>query len=196
MARLARAMYEEKRELFGLEAAFDRQYFAGLVKRVKSQQQNDQMHLRAMIGSLIDQLNLVWLLRYRFVYHLAPSHTYLLLVPSGRHLGSHQLLELVQQDTLAQAIKKLPGPLNQLLGDITTINAVEVTMEQELLKQANMLLERSTFNLGRAFAYMLLREKQLLQIHVALKGKYLRLDNDLIFAASGWHEPQTNIINS
>jgi V/A-type H+-transporting ATPase subunit C len=195
MARLARAMYEEKRELFGLEAAFDRQYFTGLVKRVKSQQHNDQMHLRTMIGSMIDQLNLVWLLRYRFVYHLAPSHTYLLLVPSGQHLGSHQLLELVQQDSLPQVLEKLPDPLKQLLSDVATINAVEVTMEQELVKHANMLLKRSTFNLGRAFAYMLLREKQLLQIHVALKGKHLRLDNDLIFAASGWHESQANIIN-
>lgn len=184
MARLARSMYEEKRDLFSLEAAFDQQYFAGLVKRVSALHPKDQIYIRKIIGPLIDQINLIWLLRFRFIYHMAPSYTYLLLVPGGQHLGSQQLLDMVQQDSQQQVMAKLPPALLSLLESNMTINAIESRLERQIVKAAHKILAQSAFNLGRALAYLYLREKQFMHIHMALKGKHLHLDNSLIYEAT------------
>ena len=86
MARHARAVYEERHSLFDLEAVLDSQYYRGLVDRYKRLPEYDRKPLSTLLGPLADQVNLVWLLRYRFVFGLAPPHAYLLLIPSGKAL--------------------------------------------------------------------------------------------------------------
>ncbi len=184
MARRARQVYEERHSLFDLEAVLDSHYYRGLFDRFDALPDSDKEPLAALLGALADQLNLVWLLRYRFVFKLAPPHAYLLLVPPGRALRRAQLLTLVQLEKLSDVLNVLPESLKESIGDVTSIVAVEKAMDKRTQREAHRVLRKTSFNLARALAYLVLRERQILKVHVALKGRMLDLDATTISVAA------------
>jgi len=190
MARQARGIYEEQRELFAVEAALDREYFTGLSKRANGLPDEDGRDLRRLTGVFIDQMNLVWLLRYRHVYGMEPAHAYYLLVPAGQYLDSKVLLSLVQLNGVEEVVQQLPTALGRLMTGVTTIPEVETVMRRETARVARRVLDYTTFNLARPCAYLLLREWQLWQIQGALKGAQLHLDPALMRRAARM-EPDT-----
>lgn len=184
MVRHARRVYEERHTLFDLEATLDRQYYSGLVARFDELPERDRRPLAELIGALADQLNLTWLLRYRFAFGLAPAHVYLLLATPGRYLGKAHLLELVQKDGLEAVLASLPAPLHDTLEGLGSIVAVEKSMDLRTQRIARRMLVHTRFTLARAFAYLVLRERQILKVHAALKGRQLGLDEQSIRIAS------------
>ena len=185
IARQARRVYEKQQQLFALDAAIDRRYFVGLTKRAKTAGTGDSEPLRALIGSIIDRTNLSWLLRYRFAYELAPAEAYYLLIPAGYLLDSHMLLKLAQLNDIPEVISQLPPALASRLDGATTVIEVDREMERASDRVASSVLRRTAFNLARAFAYLVLRERDLLRCHAVLKGKRLKIDPDTIRQASG-----------
>lgn len=183
MARQAHSMYEEQGDLFSVESALDREYFTGLAQRVNALPDADGHDLRRLTGVFVDQMNLVWLLRYRFVYGLEPAHAYYLLAPVGWYLNGRQLLSLVQLGSTEEVVQSAPPPLDRLLKDANTADAVETALRRETERIAHTLLRCTAFNLGRPCAYLLLRERQLWRIHAALKGRQLGLGGDVIASA-------------
>ena len=184
MVRQARGVYEERHTLFDLEATLDRQYYSGLVARFEDLPDRDHLPLAELVGALTDQLNLAWLLRYRFALGLAPAHVYLLLISPGRYLGKAQLLELVQKEGLDGVLASLPAPLHDLLEGLDSIVSVEKAMDLRTQRIARRILLHTRFTLARALAYLVLRERLILKVHVALKGRQLGLDEQSIHIAS------------
>ncbi|HKJ22547.1 MAG TPA: V-type ATPase subunit [Gammaproteobacteria bacterium] len=180
MVRQARSTYEEQGGLFSVESALDREYFTGLAKRANALPSEAGRDLRRLVGVLIDQVNLVWLLRYRHVYGLDPAHAYYLLAPMGRYLDSRRLLALVQLGSVEEVVQALTPPFAEPLQGLTTIDAVEAALNRETERIAHIVLGFTTFNLGRPCAYLLLRERQLWRIQAALKGQRLALAPDTI----------------
>jgi V/A-type H+-transporting ATPase subunit C len=184
MARQARGIYEEQRELFAVEAALDKEYFTGLSKRANALPDEEGRDLRRLTKVFIDQMNLVWLLRYRHVYGMEPAHAYYLLVPAGQYLNSEALLSLVQLGGIEEVVRQLPTPLGRLMTGVTSIPEVEAAMRRETARVARRVLDYTTFNLARPCAYLLLREWQLWQVQGALKGAQLRLDPAVLRSAA------------
>ena len=184
MARHARRVYQERHTLFDLEAVLDRQYYRGLFDRYNALGESDRQPLRGILGAMADQLNLVWLLRYRFRFHLAPAHAYLLLIPSGRYLKRPKLLQLVQMESLKEVLDALEPPLAERVAGANSIVAVDKAMDRHTQRAAHRVLRRTSFNLARAFAYLVLRERQILKVHVALKGRALGLDEESLRIAA------------
>ncbi len=185
IARQARRIFEERHEPFALDAAIDRQYFAGLAHRARGAEDAASGELRALVGNIIDRVNLVWLLRYRFAYGLSPAETYYLLIPSTFRLGSRELLALSQLVGFEEAIARLPPPFAGWLAGAGNTSDVTHVLERESWRLAESVLRRSAFNLGRAFAYLMLRERDLRWVRVAIKGKRLQVAPDLIQEAAG-----------
>jgi V/A-type H+/Na+-transporting ATPase subunit C len=185
IARQARRIFEERHESFALDAAIDRQYYAGLAHRALSAEGGSSTQLRALIGGIIDRMNLLWLLRYRFAYGLSSAEAYYLLIPSTFRLGSRELLALSQLGSFEEVIAHLPPPFSGWLAG--TVNASDVTyiLERESWRLAESVLRRSAFNLARAFAYLILRERDLRWVRAAIKGKRLMVAPELIREATG-----------
>jgi V/A-type H+-transporting ATPase subunit C len=184
MARHAREVYEERHSLFDLEAVLDSRYYRGLIDRYKSLNGNDRDSLRRLMGTFTDQINLVWLLRYRFVFGLASPHAYLLLIPPGYSLKRSHLLSLVQMETMENVFQSLPPPLDADVGNATSIIEVEKAMTKRTHRIAERVLRHTGFNLARALAYLILRERQILKVHVLLKGRVMKLDEESIRIAA------------
>jgi V/A-type H+-transporting ATPase subunit C len=196
IAHQARSLYEqhyaqpqlnsgEHWELFLIEAATDREYYVGLDQRTRAiHDELDCHYLWPLVGNMIDQINLIWLLRYRFAYHLTPPLTYFLL-PSGRyHLSSQHLLTLVRAASFEEALGKIPSPLKSLVTGAVSISEVEGRLGKHLLEIARLILSRTSFNLGRALAYLLLRENELSSIYGLIKGRLLHFAPHIIQQAS------------
>lgn len=194
LARRARAVFEQRHEVFALDAEVDKRYYAGLLKRVNALPVADQQQLRRLVGAIIDRNNLVWLLRYRFAYGLAPAHTYYLLNTGGAYLGGRQLRELVQYADADEVLRNLPAHLRAALGGAVSTAEVEDAMDREVERVAWTIIRRATFVVARAFAYLVERERQLRQVHVVLRGRQLGLGDRSIRIAAGLAGPTAAVV--
>lgn len=185
MARYARHIFEERGELFALDAAVDRNYYAGLVEQAHSVRGEDARHLQLLVGSLIDRINLIWLLRYRYTYHLSPAEAYYLLIPATYRLKSRQLLALAELRSLEEVKEKLPAPFADLLRHTSSISEMTERLRRWTWQLAEDVLRRTLFNLARGFAYLLLRDRELRHLRAVLWGRKLSLEPRLIRLAMG-----------
>ena len=185
----ARRLLERGEALFALDAAIDRRYYAGLARRGNVADGAGGQPLRAIVGSVIDRINLVWLLRYRFAYDLPAAQAYYLLIPAGYRLSGGQLQQLAQRASFEEVIANLPRPFDGLLAG--THNSTEATLklEFETWRIASDVLYHSSFNVARALAYMVLRERDLRRWRAIVRGRSLPVPPDMIRAALGLSPP-------
>jgi len=189
IARQARRIYEENHELFALDAAIDRQYFAGLSKRAREAEGAQGGPLHRLVGSIIDRLNLLWLMRYRYAYDLSPAEAYYLLIPASYQLSSARLLQLSQLGSVEEVLRNLPEPYLSLLKGATTTSQATQILERETWRLAEATLRRSAFNIGRVFAYLLLREKDLRHLRAVIRGRRMKLEHGQLRDAIGVAPP-------
>lgn len=186
----ARHMLEQGEALFALDAAIDRRYYAGLARRGAGIGSSSGQLLRSLIGSIIDRVNLVWLLRYRFAYNLPPAQAYYLLIPASHRLGAPQLQQLAQRTSFDDAVGNLPRPYDALLAGTRNNTEVTLRLEFETWRIASNALYHSSFNVARALAYMVLRERDLRRMRAIIRGRNLRVAPDMIRAALGLPLPE------
>ena len=185
IALQARRVYEEKNEPFSLDAAIDRSYYTGMLRRIRRVADDDRAPLQRLVGTLIDQQNLIWLLRYRFSYRLSPSETYYLLVPFGRRLHQERLKRLVNQERFELVIEQLPERLRACMEGVQDLLGAERRLEAETAAQARDCLHFSQSAVTRSLAYLVLREMDLKKLYALVQGKVLQLSDPLIRIAVG-----------
>jgi V/A-type H+-transporting ATPase subunit C len=183
IARQARHLLEQGEALFALDAALDRHYYAGLARR--SFAVGNGGFLREIVGSIIDRVNLVWLLRYRFAYNLSPAQAYYLLIPASYRLIPSQMQQLVQCASFDEALATLVSPFAQLLAGSRNTTEVTLKLERENWRIANHLLRHTSFNIARALAYMMLRERDLRRLRAIASGHSIKMNAGAIRAALG-----------
>ncbi len=187
IARYGSANLEHKADVFTIETTINHEYFAGLHKRFRMLHKNEQNFMKSILGKMIDQTNLIWLLRYRLFYGLSSSHTYFLLAPGGRYLNSNNLVQLCKIRKLDQLYDLLPNGIGSLIDGLDSIHQIELSLEKDIIRVASVILKATKFSMTNAFAYLLLREKQLSQLHALFKGKLLYLSDSEIAYAVGEH---------
>jgi V/A-type H+-transporting ATPase subunit C len=185
IARQARHVFEEQHELFALDTTFDQRYYSGLVRRAAAIESDAGRDFKSLMAAVIDTLNLVWLLRYRFAYQLAPSQVWYLLIPTHYRLSSVTLQALAQLNRFEEVQPAIPQPFQSWLAGAQTPNDVSGILELQTAGLARNIVSRSPSSLARAFAYMLLREQDLRSVHVVLKGRSIGLAPEIIRAGLG-----------
>lgn len=175
IVRPARRAFDESHDPFILDAALDRAYFEGLEHRARPLENDGGKPFRHLIGALIDRLNLVWLLRYRFNYNLPPAQVYFLLVASHYSLPSSQLKKLATLGSQETVLAALPESLRELLAGANDIPEVFRRMERSAAERARKVLHSGTPAIARAFAYLTLRERDLRSVRAVLRGRLLGL---------------------
>lgn len=190
IARQAREVYEQHREPFLIEAAIDQRYYAEIQRRIMGLDTHHQDALRRLIGSELDCVALLWLVRYRFSYRLSPSETYYRLVPSPRYLGRERLLELVNLDSLEQVLAALPAPLATAVQGCTTLAETQQRLATYTLEERRWVLHQSQSAIARALAYLMLRESNLFVLFAIAQGRLLNCSDTLIEQALELVEPQ------
>lgn len=175
IVRQARRAFEESHDPFILDAALDRGYYEGLAHRAQPLEDLAGLSFRRLMGPMIDRINLVWLLRYRFNYNLPPAQVYYLLVSSHYSLPSARLRELATLGSLEAILEALPEGLRNTLRGVTDIPGVFARMEYAAAEAATKVLHSGALPISRAFAYLILRERDLRSVRAILRGRHLAL---------------------
>jgi V/A-type H+-transporting ATPase subunit C len=175
IVRQARRAFEQSHDPFNLDAALDRAYYEGLAQRAHALEECAGSGFRGLIGNLIDRINLVWLLRYRFNYNLPPAQVYFLLVSAHYSLPSARLRELASLGSLEAVLAELPVEWRTRLANAADIPAVFAVMDRHAAEHAMKLLRSSAPAISRAFAYLILRERDLRAVRAVLRGRHLGL---------------------
>ena len=175
IVRHARRAFEQSRDPFHLDAALDQGYYEGLVGRARPLEAEAGAAFRGLMGDLIDRVNLVWLLRYRFNYHLPPGQVYFLLVDSHYSLAGARLRELAALDTPEAVLDALPPGWRKRLAGASDIPGVFARLEQAGAERAARVLRAKAPAIARAFAYLILRERELRALRAVLRGRHLGL---------------------
>lgn len=175
IVRHARRAFGQNPDPFILDAALDHGYYEGLVLRAQPLEDSEGMPFRTLMAQLIDRINLVWLLRYRFNYKLPPAQVYYLLVGSRYSLSSARLRELAALESLDAILAALPAAWQIQLAGVTDIPGVFARMEHAAAEQALRVLHSGAPGMARAFAYLILRERDLRAVRAVLRGRHLGL---------------------
>jgi V/A-type H+-transporting ATPase subunit C len=183
IVRHARRALEDSQDPFILDAALDRGYYEGLMHRAQPLEASAGAPFRRLMGGLIDRINLVWLLRYRFNYNLPPAQVYFLLVASHYRLPSSRLRDLAALPSPEAVLDALPEPLGGLLRDAPAIPEIFARMEQYDADTAHKVLHSGAPAIARAFAYLILRERDLRSVRAVLRGRNLGLGTEDIRTA-------------
>ncbi|MGF1547314.1 MAG: V0D/AC39 family V-type ATPase subunit [Thiotrichales bacterium] len=180
LARIARQTVEEHQDPFMLDAMLDKRYHENLVRRAKAIDASEGRAFRKLLAGLIDRINLMWLIRYRFNYGLPPAQAYYLLIASPYQLHSQRLQQLARQASLAQVIDELPEAWRRDLAAVTTPVQAFAALEAANIALARHTLRASASALTRALAYITLRERCLRKVRAVLRGRMLGLDTQAI----------------
>jgi V/A-type H+-transporting ATPase subunit C len=175
----ARRAFEESHDLLAVDATLDQRYYAGLHSRTQKLADYDRDEVQRLVGTLIDHLNLAWLVRYRFAYGLSPSETYYLLIPHGRSLHRERFLPMVEAPECHRILDHLPEGYGEVLCSADNPLHVENQLEDRMRRIAQAALATGQSALTRAFAYLVLREDYLRRVLAVVRGKYFRLDVEL-----------------
>ncbi len=178
IVRRARHAFEQSHDPFSLDAALDRGYYEGLIQRARPLEETAGGPFRTLMANMIDRINLVWLLRYRFNYGLPPAEVYYLLVASHYSLSGARLRELAAQDSLEAVLAALPGPWQTRMAGVTDVVDVFARMEHVAAEQALRVLRARAPGIARAYAYLILRERDLRAVRAVLRGRHLGLPDD------------------
>jgi V/A-type H+-transporting ATPase subunit C len=189
LARQAREVYEQQREPFALEAAIDQRYYLGLARQVLAFGEPALTPLKRLLGSELDRINLMWLLRFRFSYLLSPSETFYHLVPSMGLLTRDRLLHLVNIEGFDGVVAALPSPLDRLLAGSQNIVDVQKRIGRYAAGEAQWVLRHTPSGVARALAYLMLRERDLLLLFALIQGQLLNLPSASIAIAVELSEP-------
>ncbi len=184
IARHARRTLEEQQDLFTVDADIGRRYYMGLQRRAREIAMDQRQAVVALVGFVLDRVNLIWLLRYRFAYDLSPAKTYYLLVPSTRRLTADHLQMLVQLTSLQEVLDALPEIIKQWIEGADTITEVEDILEKKTRQVSALALNDTRYPLARAYAYLVVREIEMRQILAIAKGRRLGFAADLIRTAA------------
>jgi V/A-type H+-transporting ATPase subunit C len=169
--REARRIYERDPTLFGLEAALDRRYYSELWDRVEQLKPWDRQAVEALVADEIDQVNLMWLFRYRLNYRLSPAEAYYLLVPVMGRLGAEELKRLARQQSLeGMAMALTREPFASMVRRSQTLRQVEIELSRHRARAAARALREAAFTLGEGLALLVLREIERRDLIAVLEG--------------------------
>lgn len=184
IARHARRTLEEQQDLFTVDADIGRRYYMGLQRRAREIGMDQRQSVTELTGFVLDRVNLLWLLRYRFAYDLSPAKTYYLLVPSTRLMTADHLQTLVQLSSPEEVQEALPAHMKRWIEGANTITEIDDRLERMTRQVAAAALNDTRYPLARAYAYLLMRQIEMRQILAIVKGRRLRFSPELIRAAA------------
>jgi V/A-type H+-transporting ATPase subunit C len=183
LADQALRQYEERPDPFLLDATLDQQFYSDLINRAQQLSGHDRSETLDLIGRIVDRHNLVWSLRYRFNYRLQPSEILYLAIDGGRVLNRAVLQQILQGETLEDALRTLPSNLlseGDMPGQITLI---EAALRNDLFAHARRAMRRSPSALTSVLAYLVLRYGEITRLYAIVHARVRGVSNDLLRAA-------------
>ncbi len=146
--------------LFPLEISLDTAAFEHLRSAVSSFKALSLDDAPALVGDLIDGVNLSWIVRLRHYYGLSPEETINHTLSGGCHLTLHDLGALARATDLQGFVAVLPDVYRETLGEASQWAAISILFQRWFVGRLHRTFRRHPFQIGLQVAYLLLREME------------------------------------
>jgi V/A-type H+-transporting ATPase subunit C len=183
IARQALRRYEERPDPFLLDATLDQQFYSELIARAQQLTSTDRDEILGLIGRIVDRHNLVWSLRYRFNYGLQPSEVVYLAIDGGRLLNRRLLQQVLQSDSIPEALQRLPDGLLRHHEMPQELTLIEAAMLAELEAYAARAMRLSPSVLTSVLAYLVLRYDEITALYAIMHARVNGLPDNLLSEA-------------
>jgi V/A-type H+/Na+-transporting ATPase subunit C len=146
--------------LFPLEVGVDTAAFEHIVRVVKSFKLLSRDEAPALVGELIDGVNLGWIVRLRHFYGLSPEETINYTLSGGYHLGLHDLGSLARATDLSSFVAALPDVYREAVGHAGRWPAISILFHRWFVSQLHKTFRKNPFQIGLQMSYLLLKEME------------------------------------
>ncbi len=180
IATQALRRYEERPDPFLLDATLDQQFYSELSDRARQLASTDREEILNLIGRIVDRHNLVWSLRYRYNYRLQPSEVLYLAIDGGRVVNRDVLLQIVNADTLEDALKRVPAGLFQGRPTPREITLIEAAMRSDLIEHALHVMRRSPSVLTSVLAYLVVRHFEIQTLYAIAHARLHGMTSEVL----------------
>ena len=167
--------YREKKSIFFVEMALERDYYARLLRAVRGLGGTDASQAEKVIGAEIDMINLSWLARMVDYYGIEASdfHEYIIPGPSeiSRKLAdaglSDERLKEIREDFLGGRLQGEGEGFSQL----ESIALMEGMVREMAVDAAHRSLAGYPFSIGCVFAFYLLKRLEFMNLQTVFAAK-------------------------
>ena len=180
------AIYKERKSLFPLELAIDRDLFDRLWRAIEPLNSKDRHIANKLLGIEIDLKNLNWIGRFKHYYNILPATLPDFLLPHGYRLRSGEIQRVVTGGSVSEVLTDVARgagitfPEEQERG--TDFDALERFLYQVLYVEARRAFGEFPFSIGAIFGYFYLMRIETKNIRTLLQAKAYELSNQEIEA--------------
>jgi len=171
--RLGLASFGDSHDLLRFESALDAAYLRELLARLDAVHDTRQQQLCSIIGTVLDELTLTGMVRFRFTHGLEAAAVYALLPLHGcGRLGERQFWELAKarsEDELCTALQTLPG-----WQSLACATLRDVVLHLRRTRQAacrSVFLRATPLSIAPAVAYFFIKEQEIMDLICVLQMK-------------------------
>jgi vacuolar-type H+-ATPase subunit C/Vma6 len=169
--------YKEKKSIFFVEIALERDHYARLLKAATGLGGTDGAGARKIISAEIDVLNLSWLARLLEYYEVQPGAFNLYAIPGpseiSRRLSAPGLsAEVLKEIRMEFAAARMPGGVESE-SQLDSIALMEGLVREMAVEAARSSLAAYPFSIRCVFAFYLLKRTELANLQTVFGGKAL-----------------------
>jgi len=173
--------FEEEKETFPLEMALDLSYYNQLWKITSSLSRGEQKIVRSILGIQMDILNIIWIFRFKEVYHFSPEEILNYGLMEGCHISPELRKKLAYSVDRKDVVTNLAGtPYKSLLADIKDSEASSVQLWRYLLTIIKKNWQGFPFHIGTVLDYILFKEVEVNTLISITEAKRLNFSREMM----------------
>lgn len=174
--------FHAEQSLFPLEVSLDLDYWRELWKNVKRLELRDRNRVMRLIGSVLDENNLTWALRYRHYHHLSEEEIINYTLPFGFHVKDEDIRAIAAGGDAARIIDRAYPVIasdNLLMGKLEkSLPELELQLQRHTQRECREAFSGYPFHAGIPVAYLLLTEMEIQDLTVLLEAKSMNIPVD------------------
>ena len=167
--------YRSEESLFPLEVALDLDYHRDLWQTIGLLTGQDQGWALRLAGSVLDNNNLLWAIRYRVYHHLSEEEIINYTLPFGYLVHDEDIRAIAAGADVAAIVKRIyPGVegVDQISGQpILWLSTLEVALQRHIVRLCRSAFIGNPFHIGVPLAYLLLTEREIRDLTVVIEAK-------------------------
>jgi len=135
-----------------------------------------------LIGSVLDENNLTWALRYRHYHHLSEEEIINYTLPFGFHVKDEDIRAIAAGGDAARIIDRAYPVIasdNLLMGKLEkSLPELELQLQRHTQRECREAFSGYPFHAGIPVAYLLLTEMEIQDLTVLLEAKSMNIPVD------------------
>ncbi len=180
----AMTRYEEENSLFPLEVALDLGYRRDLWASILHLNRRDREMALKTVGTVLDNDNLLWAIRYRVYHHLSEAEIINYTLAIGYQVKEEDIHAIAHGADIAQIVLGIyPNLRDDLRGVSFESGEGLARLEQSLLRlliaRCRRMFLGSPFHIGLPLAYVLLNEYEIRDVTVIVEAKASDVSSDV-----------------